>query len=43
MLRFRPEKTEKRRTEEHAGDHLRHDLGLPEAQSNAPTSGRKEG
>ena len=33
MLRVRPEQTEKRRTEQHAGQHLRHDLRLAESRS----------
>ena len=33
MLRVRPEQTEKRRPEQHAGQHFRHHLRLAEAQS----------
>ena len=33
MLRFRPEQTEERWSEQHAGDHLRYDLRLAKAQS----------
>jgi len=34
MLRIRPEQTEERWSEKHAGKHFRHDLRLAEAQSN---------
>jgi hypothetical protein len=34
MLRFRPEQTEKRWSEQHAGYHFGYDLRLAEAQSN---------
>jgi hypothetical protein len=30
MLRLRPEQTEKRRPEQHTGQHFRHHLRLPE-------------
>jgi hypothetical protein len=33
MLRLRPEQTEKRRPEQHSGQHFRYDLRLAEARS----------